>query len=134
MSIKYCSSASFPSLKNYQTNFFDVTKIDYVCVNIQVTVLRKSTFSCAHICAILAMIQWTSMHKKILQDAQLKTTKLQCHYFSFDGDITCTLGQSNAGISLPEQEIVDGIPLGVFNVGGKMSIYSLYFSKVMKES
>ena len=134
LNIKYCSSSSFRSLKNYQTNFFDVTKIDYLCVNIQVTVLRKSTFSCAHICANPAMIQWTSMHKKILQDAQLKTTNLQCHYFSFDGDITCTLGVSNEGMSLPEQEVVDGILLGISDIGGKMSIYSSQFSKVIEES
>ena len=70
------------------------------------------------------MIQWTSMHKKILQEAQLETTKLQCHYFSFDGDITCTLGLSNAGISLPEQKVVDGVLLGISDIGGKMSIYS----------
>ena len=108
------SRSTFRLVKSVQNKTFNVTRLDYVCVNIQVSISPTSKFTCAFICA-----NPTTNTKGFLQGTLLQPGQLQCHYFSYNRGGLCILGLSNPGVSLPEQQVQDGLVVGISSIGGK---------------
>ena len=116
----YCAASKFRLLKNSVSNVNDVTRYDFKCVKVKLNHFFSSYIECATMCSYPTSSRWEQLHTEIQQDGLLMVSELQCYVFTYSENSVCTLGLTNAGLSLPELHVEDGIVVGVSRFGGMM--------------